>query len=96
MIFKLFSGLKYDVWEILPPKLAQDIFAGAFIESLAIIGLRYAEVTSSRVTLTIVNKKRGITAETALALSDALKTTPEFWLNLVLLGRWWKCIQNPK
>lgn len=30
----------------------------------------------------IVNKKRGITAETALALADALKTTPEFWLNL--------------
>ena len=30
----------------------------------------------------IVNKKRGITAETALALGDALKTSPEFWLNL--------------
>ena len=30
----------------------------------------------------IVNKKRGITAETALAFSDALNTTPEFWLNL--------------
>lgn len=30
----------------------------------------------------IVNKKRGITAATALALSDALNTTPEFWLNL--------------
>lgn len=30
----------------------------------------------------IVNKKRGITAETALAFADALKTTPEFWLNL--------------
>lgn len=30
----------------------------------------------------IVNKKRGITAETALAFADALQTSPEFWLNL--------------
>lgn len=31
---------------------------------------------------TIVNGKRGITAETALLLAKHLKTTPEFWLNL--------------
>ena len=30
----------------------------------------------------IVNKKRGITAQSALALSDALNTSAEFWLNL--------------
>ena len=31
---------------------------------------------------TLVNEKRGITAETAILLSEALKTTPEFWMNL--------------
>lgn len=30
----------------------------------------------------IVRGKRGITPETAWLLSEALKTTPEFWLNL--------------
>ena len=31
---------------------------------------------------TLINEKRGITAETALLLSRELKTTPEFWMNL--------------
>ncbi len=31
---------------------------------------------------TIINGKRGITAETALLLAKVLKTTPEFWMNL--------------
>jgi len=30
----------------------------------------------------IVNEQNGITADTALRLSAALGTTPEFWLNL--------------
>jgi addiction module HigA family antidote len=30
----------------------------------------------------VVRGKRGITPETAWLLSDALRTTPEFWLNL--------------
>jgi addiction module HigA family antidote len=30
----------------------------------------------------IVNGKRGITPEMALYLSDALGTTPQFWINL--------------
>lgn len=30
----------------------------------------------------IINARRGVTAESALALGDALKTGPEFWLNL--------------
>ena len=30
----------------------------------------------------IVHGKRGITPETAWLLSEALRTTPEFWLNL--------------
>jgi antitoxin HigA-1 len=31
---------------------------------------------------TIVNGKRGITAETAILLAEALNTTPEFWMGL--------------
>jgi antitoxin HigA-1 len=31
---------------------------------------------------TIVNGKRGITAETAILLAEALDTTPEFWMGL--------------
>lgn len=31
---------------------------------------------------TLINGKRGVTAETALLLAEALRTTPEFWMNL--------------
>ena len=31
---------------------------------------------------TLINEKRGVTAETAILLSRELKTTPEFWMNL--------------
>ena len=31
---------------------------------------------------TLVNSKRGVTAETAWLLADALGTSPEFWMNL--------------
>lgn len=30
----------------------------------------------------IVNGRRGVTAETAVLISDILETRPEFWLNL--------------
>lgn len=44
----------------------------------------------------IVNKKRGVTAETALAFADALKTTPEFWINLQSNYDLWHAEQNHK
>ena len=31
---------------------------------------------------TLINEKRGVTAETAILLSRELKSTPEFWTNL--------------
>ena len=31
---------------------------------------------------TLINGKRGVTAETALLLAKKLKTTPQFWMNL--------------
>ena len=39
------------------------------------------DVPANRVT-EIVRERRAITAETALRLSRAFRTTPEFWLNL--------------
>lgn len=33
----------------------------------------------------IVNRKRGISAETAIRLACALDTTPEFWMNLQMM-----------
>ena len=31
---------------------------------------------------TLINGRRDMTAETAILISQALKTTPEFWMNL--------------
>ena len=31
---------------------------------------------------TLINEKRGITAETAILLSRELKSTPEFWMHI--------------
>jgi addiction module HigA family antidote len=31
---------------------------------------------------TLINGKRGVTAETAILLAGYFKTTPEFWMNL--------------
>ncbi len=52
-----------------PMKLSQVELAGRM------------EVPVQRIN-TLINGKRGITAETALLLSRELKTTPEFWMNL--------------
>ena len=42
---------------------------------------RHLEWTYARLN-EIINGRRGITADSALALGDALGTGPEFWLNL--------------
>ena len=44
----------------------------------------------------IVHAKRGITPETALALSDALDIEPEFWLNLQRNWDLWHAKQKHK
>jgi antitoxin HigA-1 len=44
----------------------------------------------------IVSGKRGITPETAMVLSDAFNTTPQFWLNLQLAVDLWKAEQTHK
>lgn len=44
----------------------------------------------------IVCKKRGVTAEMALTLADALGTSPEFWLNLQASYDLWEAEQDHK
>lgn len=44
----------------------------------------------------IVNKRRGVTADSALAFSEAFGTEPEFWLNLQRDWDLWRARQNHK
>jgi addiction module HigA family antidote len=43
---------------------------------------------------TIVNGKRGITAETAVLLSEVLNTTPELWMGLQTDHDLWHAIRK--
>jgi addiction module HigA family antidote len=45
---------------------------------------------------TLVNGKRGITAETAWLLADALGTSPEFWMNLQTAWDLWHAAKAHK
>jgi addiction module HigA family antidote len=44
----------------------------------------------------IVNEKRGITAETALAFADAFSMSAEFWINLQSNFDLWEAQQDHK
>lgn len=44
----------------------------------------------------IIHEKRGITPDTAIDLSIALRTTPMFWLNLQLYYDLWKASQHKR
>ena len=71
------------------PKHRKPTHPGAMLlqEFLEPLGLTQVElanrmgVSVQRVN-TLVNGKRDVTAETAILLGRALKTTPEFWMNL--------------
>jgi len=43
---------------------------------------------------TIINGKRGITAETAILLSEALNTSPEFWMGLQANHDLWHALRK--
>ena len=43
---------------------------------------------------TIVNGKRGVTAETAVLLFEALNTTPEFWMGLQADHDRWQALRR--
>lgn len=42
----------------------------------------------------IIHKKRGVTAESALALADIFQVEAEFWLNLQLVWDLWHAAQD--
>ena len=61
-----------------------EILLHEFLEPLDISQMEFAkriQVPIQRIN-TLINGKRGITAETAILLAKELKTTPEFWMNL--------------
>jgi len=43
---------------------------------------------------TIVNGKRGITAETAILLAETLGTTPDFWMNVQVAHDLWLALRR--
>lgn len=67
-----------------PPTHPGEMLLKEFLDPLGVsqkefaqhLGWTYARLNE------IINARRGVTAESALALGDALKTGPEFWLNL--------------
>ena len=66
------------------PSHPGEILLKEFLEPAALSQAELAKrlgVPIQRVN-TLINEKRGISAETALLLSKALKTTPEFWMAL--------------
>ena len=67
-----------------PPTHPGEMLLKEFLEPSGITQLalaRHLGWTYARLN-EIINGRRGITADSALALGDALGTGPEFWLNL--------------
>jgi addiction module HigA family antidote len=67
-----------------PPTHPGEILLHEFLRPLGITQVELAKslgVPVQRVN-TIINGKRGITAETALLLAKKFKTSPQVWLNL--------------
>ena len=61
-----------------------EVLLREFLEPLRLSQIELAHrmgVPVQRVN-TLINGKRDMSAETAILLSRALKTTPEFWMNL--------------
>lgn len=66
------------------PSHPGEILLHEFLEPMAITQTELArkiKVPIQRIN-TLVNGKRGISAETALLLAKEFGTTPEFWMNL--------------
>lgn len=75
-----------------------EILAEEFLKPMGIsqtklaahLGWSHAKVNE------IINGKRGVTAETALAFSDAFGSSAEFWINLQMLHDLWEAQQEHK
>lgn len=66
------------------PSHAGEILLKEFLEPMKISQLKFAKYLNIPVQRVneIINGKRGISPETAWLFSQALGTTPEFWMNL--------------
>ena len=74
-----------------PPTPPGEILLEEFLKPLGMTQVALAQkmgVPIQRVN-TLVNGKRGVTAETALLLADVFDTTPEFWMNLQMAHDLW-------
>ena len=66
------------------PTHAGVILLEEFLKPLGMTQVQLAEkigVPIQRIN-TLINGKRGMSAETAILLAKALNTTPEFWMNI--------------
>ena len=69
-----------------------------FLKPLGLSQLEAASrmgVTANRLN-EIIKGKRGVTADTALRLSDLLGTSPELWMNLQAMWDLWHAVQTRK
>lgn len=67
-----------------PPTHPGEILLKEFLDPLGMSQLALARrlrIPIQRIN-TLVNGKRGVTAETAILLAHQFRTTPEFWMNL--------------
>ena len=67
-----------------PPTHPGEILLEEFLKPIGMTQTTLAEklgVPIQRVN-TLINGKRGVTAETALLLAKLFETTPQFWMNL--------------
>ena len=81
-----------------PPTHPGEMLLKEFLEPMDLTQKAFAEHlhwTYARLN-EIINGKRGVSAESALAFSDALGTTPEFWLSLQHNWDLWHAIKSHK
>ena len=81
-----------------PPTHPGEMLLKEFLEPLGISQKEFAEHlgwTYARLN-EIINGKRGVTADSALAFGEALKTGPELWLNLQRDWDLWQSLQTHK
>ena len=80
------------------PSGVGEILVEEFLVPLQVTQGRLAEAMgiSRRAVNEICNSKRSVTIDTALMLSRALGTTPEFWLNLQQQNDLWAALNTPK
>lgn len=79
-----------------PPTHPGEMLLKEFLEPLGITQVELARHLGWPYTRMneIVNGKRGVTADSALALGEAFRTGPEFWLNLQRDWDLWHAIKQ--